>query len=162
MTQVSYITEAELLVAFDDRTVFQLASDTGTPATTGAPEIVNAIERASAMVESGALRGGRYSLADLAALQTADDWSLKGLVAELTIAKLYQRRPGTIPEDMKEMLRAAGQKIEALEKGDRIFNDSGAISSGKPSVHFLSEFERARLGLVSSQPFFPKQREQTV
>lgn len=164
MAQVSYITEVELLEGFDDRTVGQLASDTGTAVTLDGTsvEIKNAIERASAMVESGALRGGRYSLADLAALKTADDWSLKGLVAELTIGKLYERRPGTIPQDMKDMLRTAHEKIEALEKGDRIFNDAGAIVSGKPKVVLLSRFERQQLNMVADQPFFPPRIEQAV
>lgn len=166
MAQVEYITEAELLLAFDDRTVGQLASDTGTAVVLDGTnvEIKNAVKRASAMVESAVLRGSRYTLAELAALQTADDWSLKGLVAELTLAKLYERRPGTIPQDTKDMLTKARDKLELLQKGERIFNDAGAKDAGTPKVVVLSATDRSdrQLNMVSDQPYFPSRINKVV
>lgn len=160
MAQAKYITVAELAERYDTRTLGQLSSDDGTEATVDSNNaiLLNAIEVGSSDVESAALRGGRYTTTDLAALQTADDWSLKGLVAQIAIVRLHERRPSTLPDFISEMRLANDRALKDLREGNMIFNDADAIAGGKPSVQVISSGIRAQLGLVSDSSFFPQRR----
>lgn len=167
MAQDLYITIAELVEAHDARTVAQLGSDTGTklvlsdPPVTGddtAGIITNAIERASGEVAMFARRGGRYDADRLTALATADDWSLKGLVATLAMRNLHLRRSGDMPPALAEAVTRAGDLLTALGAGEVIFADASSEEAGKADVVVLSSGVRGRLRLVSDEPFFRSRR----
>ena len=119
MAQASYISTAELVESFDDRMVKQLVSYTGTPETdlTTNAAALNAIEKASAEIESYALRGGLYTATNLTDLQAADDWSLKSLTATLTMKHLFRGKTGSIPPDMEAMMGEASGTLEDLRDG---------------------------------------------
>lgn len=141
--------------------ILQLSSDDGSEAELDASntKAINAIERASAMVQSYAMRGGRYTAVDLDDIQTADDWTLKGLVASLAMSNLYRRRGSALPEDLKEQVKEAHSTLKALSNGDIIFaQDTASITAGKPETVIVPAGRRAELGLMSDQPIFPKRR----
>lgn len=160
MVQISYITQTELEEAADQRLVRRLGSDTASPGDGSDAIVDNAIERASADVESVALKGGRYTLDSLAALQTADNWALKGLVADLALLKLYERR-GTTPDDMKGKARDIASKMKQLDSGFFIFG-TDPQASGRMDIKVLSSHTRGRLGMVSDSEFFPRRLEREV
>lgn len=164
MAQEKYITVAELVEAFDSRDLGDLSSDTGTPATVDESnaKILNAIERASADVESYALRGQRYSLTDLSDMKADDDWTLKGLVAALAMKKMYARRGGVMPDAIRDAANEATQSLTDLVEGKQVFSNAGAQAAGRPSIHILSSHERGWLGLASDQDFFPQRQTQEV
>ena len=147
----------------DERDIAQLTSDGTTNAVVDETNVdaLNAIERASATVETAALKGGRYTLESLAALQADDDWSLKGLVAELAAVMLYQRR-GSLPPAWEQRNKRAMDTLEAIDKGKRIFRDSGAIAASKPSVFVINSGTRARLDLIADRPYYPDRRTESV
>jgi len=160
MAQTSYISTAELIESFDERMVFQLSSYSGSPiANSGAlassAVALNAIEKASAEVESYSLRGGLYSATDLTDLQTADDWSLKGLVATLTMKYLFQGKTGQVPPDMGAMIGEATQTLEDLRAGKRVFNLSGVHTAGKAKIQVISSSVRSNINMPSDQMYFP-------
>lgn len=161
MAQTTYITVAEWQHGTDDRVLADLMSDDGTAGTIGEGDLVllNCIERASADVESYVLRGGRYTLTDLTDLQTDDDWTLKGLVADLATGYLYQIRGGQIPDSAKDRQDRGRETLQELAKGGRIFRDTSAISAGTAQVSIITTDQRARSNLVSDGPNFPPTRQ---
>lgn len=162
MAQNKYITQAELAESFDTRTLAELASDDGTPATVGSDtNIDNAIERASARVEESCQQGGRYTADDLADLQTADDWSLKGLVADLAVHEMYVRR-GPPPDRLKERFDAAQKRLDDLGAGKTVFKSDSAIAAGRASIRVVTDTERHELRRVSDEPYFPVRRGRVV
>lgn len=165
MAQARYISVAELVEAHDVRALQNLGSDTAADGTANSSNtiLLNAIERASADVESYAARGGVYSLTDLATIQAADDWTLKGLVVDLAIGHAYRRRGGQIPPDLSDRVDKAEQGLQDLRDGKRLFGtDDPAIAAGKPSAVLVTSSQRARLNSVSDQPFFPPRREKII
>jgi len=159
MAQLTYITYAELIEAFDENLVRRLGSDGTTPDDgTGAP-ILNAIERASADVEAVAIKGGRYSLTELTALQTADNWALKGLVCSLTLVKLYERR-GPIPDDIKRLADEVEKKLKQLDDGYYIFG-TDAQGAGRVGIEVIDVYTRGNLNMVSDSRYFPRRTDRT-
>lgn len=163
MAQAQYITVAEWQEGTDDNVLAQLASDTGSPEVDpdNSAVLLNCIERGSADVEKHALRGQRYTGADLAALQTADDWSLKGLVTDLATMHLYRLRGAVIPEAVQSRIDIAQSELNELASGSIVFNDAGAQAAGAPKVSVISLNTRQNLGLASDSVFFPPRLGQT-
>ncbi len=165
MAQATYITEPELLEAYDSRLIARLASDDGTPATLDATDanIANAIERASAQLESKALSGGRYTLALLAAEQAADNWILKGLVAALAMGLMYQRR-GAIPEEFRGTWKMAQGQLKDLATGVRILGgETGDVGAGKVGIEVTTDQQNVELGLNAQiSEFFPRGQQRIV
>lgn len=162
MAQNKYITVAELAEAFDENLLADLGGDgsSNSPVNESNVVLLNAIERASARVESYCLQGGRYTETDLLALQTDDDWKLKGLVAALAVVFLFRRRGGQAPPDIEKEIEQANKDLDSLREGKTIFRDAGAIDAGKPKVAVIPSSTRNRLGLVGDNPFFPSARDQ--
>ena len=160
MAQASYISTAELIESFDERIVFQLASYSGTPlanasALASSAVALNAIEKASAEVESYAKRGGIYTTDNLSDLQTADDWALKSLVSTLTMKHLFRGKTGNLPPDMSAMIAEATQTLEELRDGNRVFNLGEAHTAGQAKAFVISSNVRGNLNMPSDSKFFP-------
>ena len=163
MAQAKYITVAELVETLDTRIIGELTSDSGSATTvneSNAPAL-NAIERASGLVEAAAVRGSRYTTSDLTDLQGGDNWILKGLVAGLAKCILYQRRP-PVPDAVEVEWKGLQDQLKALANGEIIFADDDAADAGKAEVQVISATNRGELGLVSDEPYFPVRRTRTV
>ena len=160
MAQASYISTAELIESFDERMVFQLASYSGTPlanasALASSAVALNAIEKASAEVESYAKRGGIYTTQNLSDLQSNDDWALKSLVSTLTMKHLFRGKTGNLPPDMSAMIAEATQTLEDLRDGKRVFNLGEAHTAGQAKAFVISSNVRGNLNMPSDSKFFP-------
>tara|TARA_R110002012_G_scaffold45845_2_gene121556 strand:- start:34 stop:525 length:492 start_codon:yes stop_codon:yes gene_type:complete len=160
MAQTKYLTQLELRESFDIRMISQLASYDGSPSDSSSNTVVaNAIEKASAEIQSYALRGERYTSDDLDTIHTADDWSLKGLCAALTIKHLFRGKATSAPPDVTAMIEEATATCEALGKGERVFNLSTAASAGKAAVKVVSSANRGRINMVSDSEYFPTRQD---
>ena len=156
MAQAKYITATELAESFDSRMIKQLSSYTGSPQSSVDNSVVtNAIEKASAEVESYALRGGLYTTTHLSSLQSSDDWSLKTLVSTLTMKHLFRGKTGQIPPDMIAMVAEATATLEELREGKRVFNLDVAHSAGKAKAFVVSASVRGNLNMPSDSKYFP-------
>lgn len=160
MAQQRYITVAELELGFDSRLLAQLSSDNNVPAAVneGNDVLQHAIDRASADIESAALRGERYSLEDLVDLRDDDDFTLKGLAIDLAKLHLYEIRGWPHDDLVARIQERALKMIEALANGSRIFRDSPSAAAGVPEVHLVPASRRARTLMVSDSAFFPPAR----
>ncbi len=158
MAQTKYITIAELKESFDTRLLGQLASYSGSPDALSDESntvALNAIEKASAEIQSYALRGNRYTTGDLDTLKTDDDWTLKGLCCTLTVKHLFRGKATSAPPDVQTMIDEATATCEALANGERIFNYDTAASAGKAAVKVISTQTRGKTNMVSDSQFFP-------
>ena len=160
MAQTKYLTQLELRESFDIRMISQLASYDGDPDTGTSNTIVaNAIEKASAEIQSYALRGERYTSDNLDTIHTADDWSLKGLCAALTIKHLFRGKATSAPPDVTAMIEEATATCEALGKGERVFNLGTVASAGKAAVKVVNNATRGRINMVSDSEYFPTRQD---
>ncbi len=160
MAQTKYITQTELRESFDIRMISQLAAYDGTPNDSTSNSIVaNAIEKASAEIQSYALRGNRYTTGNLDDIHTADDWTLKGLCATLTIKHLFRGKAATAPPDVVAMIGEATATLESLGDGKRIFNFDTAASAGKAKVSVVATQTRGNINMVSDSQFFPTRQD---
>tara|TARA_R110000824_G_scaffold35878_3_gene111921 strand:+ start:247 stop:741 length:495 start_codon:yes stop_codon:yes gene_type:complete len=161
MAQAKYITQSELRESFDIRMISQLATFTGgTPdASTSNAAVANAIEKASAEIQSYALRGNRYTAGNLDTIHDADDWTLKGLCSTLTMKHLFRGKAAAAPPDVVAMIGEATATLESLGDGKRIFNFDTAASSGKASISIISNQTRGYIGMVSDSAFFPTRQD---
>lgn len=160
MASPQYITPAELYNAYDRRMVEQLGTDSSgnAPLNSTNARVTTAIERASEDVQMAATVGGKYSTTDLDTLQTDDRWALKGVVASLAIGYLVARRMDETPNAVKDAIDEARKVLDQLRSGERVFPIDSARTSGRASLVHLSTGQRARMDLVSDQPFFPETR----
>lgn len=157
---VPYATVDQFLLSVDERLLANLGSDTNADGTVDDSNdiIVAALTRASHDVMSYALRGGNYTSAQLDALQTAEDWTLIGLVCDLAINALYARRGGEIPESVRNRVSSAMQTLLDLRDGKIVF--SGVADEKQaalvPEVQVISATVRGQSSMVSDSPFFPR------
>lgn len=136
----AYCTVAQFLQSYDVRTVGQLLSDTNVAYTvtdinnigsTANLTLLALLQKASGMLESACLLGNRYAPADLSGLTGNSAQFLAGLVADLAMWLLWNRRP-----DRKTPIPAQASValdwLESLRTGDRIFGTQEAMNAGEP------------------------------
>ena len=162
MAQTKYLTIAELKESFDTRMLGQLCSYSGSPSALGDETnavALNAIEKASGEIQSYALRGERYTSENLDTIYAADDWSLKGLCATLTVKHLFRGKATSAPPDVQAMIDEATATCEALVKGEGIFNLGTIASAGKAAISLISNANRGRINMVSDSEYFPPRQD---
>lgn len=158
MAAPQYATESDLKLVCDTRLLAELATDTDVddPLNGTSTVIVNALQRASSDVESHVLRGGRYDTARLSQMQTDGDQTLIGLVCDLAIVRLFNRRGFRLPPVWAEANDRAKQTLEDLGNGLLIFGKStDAADAGTGEVDAIPGYSRSTLRLASDQDYFP-------
>lgn len=137
-TSTSYCSAADLLVRYDWRVLGELLADSDSAAPLTQSQVLASTTLAelllasSGEVEAACLVSERYIPDDLAALTGGALSLLKDLVADLTVGRLYKRRPSRDPalkpptatQDAREML-------DLLREGQRIFGTIQHAQSGQ-------------------------------
>lgn len=131
----AYATTAQLSSRYDQRTLGDLASDTGTrvPAnqlSTSQP-ILDALQDAAGMIEAACSVGNRYTPADLLTLTGNGAAFLTRLNCDLAIGLLFQRRPDK--GDPPKQVETAWRLLDALEAGHMVFGLLEAAEAGQPT-----------------------------
>lgn len=153
----AYLTAAEFLARVDERVVGQWLSDTGTALTEAqmlaSAKLAQALKGASGELESACLIGERYSADDLAALADSDTNSaalLKDVVAGLSLARVWQRRPRTNNDPYPTQAQWSQQLSEQLRNGVRIFGLAESAEAGRMDVSTITPEEVAARRLIST------------
>lgn len=135
---MAYADHSDMIARYDSRRLGQLVKDDGSQATEaeldGDEKLTAILSDASGKVNAAVMRGGRYSAADLAALDGDNLALLKRLVCDLAYGMLVQRR-GFSSEEVRSQVpgyRDAEQALTDLADGVRIFATEDAIRAGKP------------------------------
>jgi len=131
----AYATGTDCIKYFDARFIGDLLADDGTRVAAGSiaadAKMVAALEAASGEVESAALKGARYRVADLQAMTGMSLSLLKRTVCRLAIGALLWRRNPTGPKP--EMLADEEERLQALQMGIRIFGFEETQDAGSGS-----------------------------
>lgn len=139
-----YCTGTEFQDRFDNRVLGDWASNTGTRVTAALlptnAKVQAALASASGLVEAAALRGGKYTTADLAALTGNTMAMLKSIVAGVAIGELGAHRL----TESKAALAAAERAqafLELLNAGERIFATQESADAGRPEQDQMTPAE---------------------
>lgn len=141
----SYASTSDFLIRYDVRTVGDLLSDTDVSLSAG--EVVSStrlqalLDQASGEVETACSAGKRYQPDDLDAL--IDNGGngaqyLIGLVCDLTMWKLMNRRPSPVATAPPGPAQSALDALQLLRGGERILAFEEAAEAGK-QVRFLTQ-----------------------
>lgn len=148
----SYATADDLIRRYDPRSLGDLLSDSGTRMGIGTiqsdPRVTSLLAQTSGMIESACLAGKRYHPSDLSSLTGNSKEFLIGLICDLSMWVILNRRPdrkGAIPPQCTFAL----DTLEALRRGERIFGFEETAEAGK----FVESKRKDRESLLSGQAF---------
>lgn len=137
-SSTSYCSGAQFTDFNDWRSAAELLSDAGVRLATesevqSSARLNRLLLRASGWVESACLVGSKYTPADLQAVDGASAEFLAGLVADLTMAFLWRRRPHldkAVPPQFVE----AEAILQRIRNGERIFALQETMNAGLPGI----------------------------
>ena len=160
----AYCTVTQFLQRYDTRSVRELLSDTGTAVSTSAvaddTTLAALLKEASGEVEAAACAGQRYvinsSQNDLSSLTNNSAAFLAGMVAHLTMYRLWCRRPAMMANVPPPPLYDRAQEfLEQLRLGERVFgilenHEAAALDADQESQQDVEDrqgvvFNAARL-----------------
>lgn len=150
----AYLSVADFLARKDERSVAQWASDDpqNPVSVANLPANANvqaAIDAACGMLESAVLRSGRYSVADLQALQGMSLEYMKKILSDIAMYNLIGRRPGPAPpETALSSYEEAIKALNDLSDGIRIFAFREAELAGVSSTKKFSTIDYQANNLI--------------
>lgn len=162
----SYMEPSEFMSALDPRLTGKLCSLAGLNLTPEqletSPVLLRALGEASGMIEAYALKGEKYTAADLMNLQGNGKYLLTGLVAGLTIINLCEFRIVDLGDWLTRIEEKTRFFLSKLENGEAIFGMSANAEAGvfnsavetayEVETRFLSTAQAYRLfGLRNNQ-----------
>ena len=157
------LTNTRLALYVDSRILQELATDDNTDGTiSSSTTITAAILRAGEEVASAATRSNTYSTVDLDTLAAANNGMLEGLVSDLALCFLFERRGGDVPEVVKAKASRAQASLSDLRDGKRVFANDTNRAAGLPSVAVIAVQARGNLGMASDSSFFPFRKDRTA
>jgi phage gp36-like protein len=161
---VAYATPNQMFANYDVRTIGDLCSDTGTrvviPALLTDPNLINAINSASGIIDSALMAGGMYTPADLQSIigslvsSTNTDntpYMLVNLCCEIAMYILLARRPAYDTKrmkDLQELIYGPTGTITKLKQGQNVLGLPGQLDAGLPSVDGPTTLEYNNLNLM--------------
>lgn len=146
---------------FDERTLRDLASDTGEPVADLASDgkIGVALEDASGRVDSALTVANLYSADDLAGLTGNSLALLKRIVCGIAMGYLWSRRHADVGnQDLHAAQQEAEEYLDRLRKGERLFASvAAARDAGTPEVDGPSALDYENLNLLPDRTknFYP-------
>ena len=157
---MSYATTDDFALAFDEQTLRELASDTGTAvdSLSGSPAVAAALDAGAGRIEAACFVGAMYSADDLAGLTGNSAALLKRMNCEIALLYLMSRRPEKYGSDY---FKAIDERIENylqdIREGARLFATDAAKAAGLPMVDGPSALTFQRLNLITQRTrrFYP-------
>jgi hypothetical protein len=151
------------ILYIDERLLKELTSDTNSDATIDGNNTIltEALLRGGEEVASAATRSQAYTVIELEALATDGNALLRGLVADLALCYLFERRGGDVPESVKAKANRAQGMLSDLRDGRRVFAVEANRASGTATVSVILPSTRGSLHMVSDSQFYPARRSQT-
>lgn len=157
----AFATAAELLQRYDYRVIGQLISDTGTAENAASilanPITTQMLEDASGMIVLYAVKGGRYSEADLSALTGNGAAALQRLTCDLAIYNFVLRRG--LPVDEYPQIERAFELLTLIGEGQVIFPIIENIEAGvaqSPDISIQTIVDNNHIG--NNLAYFPTPR----
>jgi len=158
---MSYATGNDLVSRYDVRLLGDLCQDAGDrisdlPVLVAHPNIIQALEDASGMVNSAALVGKRYSTKDLRDMTGDGAAFLKRIVVDIGFSLLRQRRGYDIQQF--PTVQESFKFLDRLRLGERVFDIESAEDAGLPHTaeipHYTVEQQHV---LTTNTRYWPTQ-----
>lgn len=134
----SYATNDQMIDRYDVRTLGDLLSDTDTSLSSSevsnSTRLTTLLKQASGEVEAACVAGRRYVPEDLQAMLDDDGVGadlLIGLVCDIAMWRIMNRRPSPVATDPPGPAKSALQALEQLRGGERIFPFDQSADAGK-------------------------------
>jgi hypothetical protein len=162
MPMAQLLSNTNAILHIDERLLKELISDTNADGTVSSSTILTEVLlRGGEEVASAATRSQAYTVTELETLATDGNALLRGLVADLALCYLFERRGGEVPESVKAKANRAQSMLNDLRDGRRVFAVDANRAAGTASVSVISQAIRGSLRLVSDSEFYPTRRSQT-
>lgn len=157
MPMAQLLSNALSIRYIDERLLKELTSDTNSDAVIDASNTIltEALLRGGEEVAAAATRSQAYTVAELEALATDGNALIRGLVADLALCFLFERRGGDVPESVKAKANRAQTLLSDLRDGRKVFAVDNNREAGTATVAVISTSTRGSLRMVSDSPFYP-------
>ena len=157
---MAYADSDDLVKRFDERTLADLASDSGAPVPDLSTDdkITAALSSASGRINSAVMQSNLYTAVELAALTGDDLEFLVDLTCELAMAWLVRRRPSPdTAEWAKALFERTEETLDRLRQGHNLFNILVKKEAGQPEVDGPTSVDYERLNLIPDRTrnFYP-------
>jgi len=161
MPMAQLLSNTNFALYVDTRLLAELASDSNSDGTVSSSTIITeALLRAGEEVASAATRSNAYAVAEIETLATDGNGMLRGLVADLALCYLFERRGGDVPESVKAKANRAQATLADLRDGKRVFAVDLKRDSGTATVQVITASTRGSLVMNADSTFFPTRRTQ--
>lgn len=162
MPMAQLLSNTNFALYADARLLAELAVDDNTDGTVSSSTIITeALLRSGEEVASASTRSNSYTVDELEALATAGNAMLRGLVADLALCFLFERRGGEVAESVKAKANRAQETLRDLRDGKKVFAVDGNRGAGTGTVSVITTASRGSLSMVSDSTFYPNRRGQT-
>ena len=159
MAMAQLLSNSNFTLYADARLLAELASDANTDGTVSSSSIITeSLLRAGEEVASAATRSNSYTITELEALATDGNAMLRGLVADLALCYLFERRGGDVPESIKAKANRAQAGLTDLRDGKRVFAVDTNRGAGTATVSVIEPSIRGSMTMVSDSTFYPNRR----
>jgi len=159
MPMAQLLSNSNFALYADARLLADLASDTNSDGTVASSTIITeALLRAGEEVASAATRSNAYTVAEIETLGTDGNGMLRGLVADLALCFLFERRGGDVTESVKAKAMRANETLNDLRDGKRVFAVDVNRGAGTATVAIISSSTRGSLSMTADSTFFPTRR----
>jgi len=156
---MAYTTASQAMALIDNRLLGDLVSDSGQRVTPSGlltdPNLATALSTAAGQINSAALVGQRYTVAELKALTGDDAAFLVMLNTWLAFGILCSRR-GRDAKEHPEYVKAT-EMLETLKTGEAVFNVAADVSVGTAQTSFPSFADYATVNSLRERTghYFP-------
>jgi hypothetical protein len=156
----AYASSVDLIAFYDENTVKDLLSDTGTYSGTLSSDskLTMLLEAGAGRIESACGVSNLYTPTELAALTGNSLGLLKQINCQLCMVSLIRRRPEKFGDDANQViLQEAEEFLDRLRKGERLFDDSAKREAGLPTIDGPSAVTMQQLNLLTTRThnYFP-------
>jgi phage gp36-like protein len=140
---MAYATGSDIASRYDVRLLGDLCTDGGDRISDLAtlivhPNVVQALEDASGMINSAALVGHRYNATDLQDMTGEGAAFLKRITCDLAFAFLRQRRGYDL--DQYPTVQESFRFLDRLRLGERVFDIEANETAGNPGVYEIPTY----------------------
>lgn len=150
---MSYAAIVDFQARYDTRVIAQLSSDNNA-GTINTIAVQACLDDATAMINSAALQGSQYTADELTSLVTSGDTMLLRMNCDLALNLLSQRRAMGLSGRIAEQVKRSLDLLEALQKGQRIFNVTANRTADVPAIVVTSLDQASNLNLGANISFF--------
>lgn len=138
-----YADAEQMIHRFDERTLKDLCSDTGSSETNlpGNDRMETALQDATGSIDAACQVGKMYDPDDLEAMTGTDRALLRRICCELAMVFLIEARPEKYKGSEKALRERAEAYLDRLRNGERVFNITTNKDAGVPSLEGLDRYE---------------------